>query len=411
MSFDIPSTLITTDIRAPLCFLGQTTLTSLLICTTPKRSLLRPAILPVLTILAYCSYYTSAKFTGQAVLFSWFIVGPYANIYHCWNVLCLHPLDNNDILREMARWKRASTPAALYGRIFFTTATLLSFRGIGSSWQIPGIPPVRPRSTNSRAQFIGRQASITIIQYLIMDFFVSMEPSPEMAVTWAEGKEWLWIPSLNPHPVTTDDLVSRAVGATLGWFVVGRIMNDVGYRIISIIAVGIGLSAPEQWPPVFGSYSDCYTLRGYFGKFWHQLLRWPIQDVSVWITQDVLHIPRRSVLNRYAKISLFFFISGTLHLLLDTAWGIPWQKSGSLQCFMILAMGIVVEDGVRAVWRRLMKRNTAAPPTMFERAVGYLWVWTSLVIVSPIFSFPMQRLEGNPTYMMPFSVVKAVKGW
>jgi hypothetical protein len=116
------------------------------------------------------------------------------------------------------------------------------------------------------------------------------------------------------------------------------------------------------------------------------------------------------MLSRYAKISLFFFISGTLHLLLDTAWGIPWQQSGSLQCFMILALGIVLEDGVRSMWRRLMRRTTAAPPTLFERTVGYLWVWLSLVVVSPIFSFPMQRLEGNPTYMMPFSVVKAIRG-
>jgi hypothetical protein len=265
MSFQIPSTLITTDIRAPLCFLGQTTLTSLLICTTPKRSLSRLAILLVLAALAYCSYYTSAKFTGQAVLYSWFIVGPYANIYHCWNVLCLHPLDNDDILKEMARWKGASNPMSLSERVFFTTATLLSFRGIGTSWQISGVPSMRSSSIGSRAGFIGRQATITVIQYLIMDFFVCMEPSPEMAVTWAKGKEWLWIRSLNPHPVTANDLVSRAIGATLGWFVVGRVMNDVGYRIISIIVVGLGISAPEQWPPVFGNYSDCYTLRGYFG--------------------------------------------------------------------------------------------------------------------------------------------------
>lgn len=145
-------------------------------------------------------------------------------------------------------------------------------------------------------------------------------------------------------------------------------------------------------------------------KFWHQLLRWPIQDVSAWITQDVMHISRRSMLSRYAKISLFFFISGTLHLLLDTAWGIPWQQSGSLQCFMILAVGIGLEDAVRAVWRSMMGKSWTAPATLFERAVGYLWVWLILVAVSPIFSFPMQRLKDNPTYMMPFSVVKAIKG-
>jgi len=265
MSFEVPSALITTDVRAPLCFLSQTALTSLLICTTPKSSLLRPAILPVLAALAYGSFYTSAKFTGQAVLFSWFIVGPYANIWHCTNVLCLHAIDDTDVQQAMKRRRRAETVPSLRERIVSTTIMLLSFRGIGTPWQISGISETTGDQKPSRTRFILRQLAIAAVQYLIMDFFVSMEPTPEMVDSWADGKEWLWIKSLNPHPVTASDLMSRAAGATVGWFILGRAMNDVGYRIISVIAVGSGFSTPEQWPPVFGSYRDCYTLRGYFG--------------------------------------------------------------------------------------------------------------------------------------------------
>ena len=36
-------------------------------------------------------------------------------------------------------------------------------------------------------------------------------------------------------------------------------------ELASLVAVGLGLSRPEDWPDTFGSWSDAYTLRRLWG--------------------------------------------------------------------------------------------------------------------------------------------------
>jgi hypothetical protein len=48
------------------------------------------------------------------------------------------------------------------------------------------------------------------------------------------------------------------------WFAFVRAAVDIDYRITSILSVGIGLDAPEDWPPLFGRAKQAYTLRNFW---------------------------------------------------------------------------------------------------------------------------------------------------
>jgi hypothetical protein len=37
------------------------------------------------------------------------------------------------------------------------------------------------------------------------------------------------------------------------------------YTLLSIVTVALGISEPVDWPPVFGSFSDAYTIRRAWG--------------------------------------------------------------------------------------------------------------------------------------------------
>ncbi len=37
------------------------------------------------------------------------------------------------------------------------------------------------------------------------------------------------------------------------------------YEAASLLAVGLGLGRPEDWPDMFGNWSDAYTLRRLWG--------------------------------------------------------------------------------------------------------------------------------------------------
>ena len=197
------------------------------------------------------------------MLYLAFSVGSYVNVFVCFNHLCLHPLDDTDVRREMSKWKTTSANPGLTERLYFTTAMLWSFRGIGTSFEIKSLPRFSGNVVPSKHRFLMRQCFLIIVQYLLLDLIMSQPQSPETAEAWAEGKEWLWLP-LNPHPVTTADLISRSLGTFMGWFLMGRILVDIWYRVFSVIWVGLGISEAKQWPPMYGNYSDCYTLRRYF---------------------------------------------------------------------------------------------------------------------------------------------------
>ncbi|THC96848.1 hypothetical protein EYZ11_003672 [Aspergillus tanneri] len=242
-----------------------------------------------------------------------------------------------------------------------------------------------------------------------MDLLASSPPPPDVVNSWAYGKEWLWIRALNPHPVTLDDLRNRLIGCTMNWYIVGRVMNDIWYRVFSVIFVGLGISEPKQWPPLYGHYCDTSTLRGYFGTFWHQTLRWPFQGISNYISHQVLGLARGTV-SRYVNLFIVFFLSGTLHSILDVAFGGHWYPAGGLLCFFVfLPAGIVIEDVVRWAWRRLVARHSNSQNGgWLVRIIGHLWVIFYLALVTPIFNYPLQRIEGNPTYLVPWSLVRSL---
>lgn len=255
---------MTWDVRAPAAMALQSILSALLICTTPKGSPLRVGVLPVLLYLALVCVRTASAFSLQVMLYLGFAVCGYVNVFHCFNLLALHPLDDQYVRHEMAKWKSSSARPGLAERVYFTTAMLWSFRGIGTDHEIKGTPsfPGTGQVPTKRA-FLLRQVLWIVAQYLFMDLVTSQPQPPDAAEAWAPGKEWLWLPA-NPHPVTRQDLVSRLMGTLMSWYLFGKMMLDTWYRVFAIVFVGLGISEVKQWPPMYGNYSQCYSLRRYF---------------------------------------------------------------------------------------------------------------------------------------------------
>lgn len=262
-TFYSPKTLVTWDVRAPECMALQSIITALLLCTTSKGSPLRIGVLPILIYLSTVSIRTASAFSLQLMLYLGFAVCSYVNVFHCFNFLWLRPFDDADIRREMSRWKTNSTNPGLLERVHFTTGMLWSFRGVGTSYEIKSMPKFSGGVVPSKRAFLLQQVGWIAFQYLFMDIVTSQPQDPKIAETWAVGKEWLWLP-MNPYPVTREDLMSRLMGTLMSWYLIGYMMLDTWYRLFAFVFVGLGISEVRQWPPMYGTYSQCCNLRGYF---------------------------------------------------------------------------------------------------------------------------------------------------
>lgn len=108
-------------------------------------------------------------------------------------------------------------------------------------------------------QFVRSRAGEAVIWYLLFDVATSLiRHSPYS--------------SIPPLDIANDTfprqlLFTWLVGCTSYW---GMVLQ---YSVFSALAVTSGLYSPQDWPPLFGRLRDVTSVRGLWGKFWHQMLR------------------------------------------------------------------------------------------------------------------------------------------
>jgi hypothetical protein len=147
---------------------------------------------------------------------------------------------------------------------------ILSQRGVGWNWQVGGVP--RPDCT-TRWGFVANR----VFRALCTMFLVHMVSVLADVITLAlDQGESVGTMSSGLAAVLRHPLFLRAY-VTAGWLMVVYGHVALPDNVISIVTVGTGLfgtwSDPRQWPPMFNKMSEAYTLRRYWGKYWHAMLR------------------------------------------------------------------------------------------------------------------------------------------
>jgi hypothetical protein len=121
--------------------------------------------------------------------------------------------------------------------------------------------------------------------------------------------------------------------------------------------------------------------------------------VSTFVTREVLRLPNPSLLERYANIFVAFTLSGIFHVFIDIGNGrTEWGQS--MLFFQSFAFGIMIEDGIQALWRRLtgdvFVYADQDVPT-WKKIVGFFWVISFFAVVAPWHVYPSASgaSEGN----------------
>jgi hypothetical protein len=128
----------------------------------------------------------------------------------------------------------------------------------------------------------------------------------------------------------------------------------------------------------------------------------------VFLTRHVLGL-RPSLAESYVTTGVIFLLSGHFHILLDYCLGMTsWRLSGGILAFALMLPGIMLEDGVQWLWRKATSEHMRKTGTIIwiQRFIGYVWVVLWMTTITPIYNYPLQRIEGNPTYLTPWSVFK-----
>ena len=140
--------------------------------------------------------------------------------------------------------------------------------------------------------------------------------------------------------------------------------------------------------------------------FWHQNNRLIISEPTRFIVRQIPQSPPS--LAQYLTLAVAFILSGTLHLVIDIASGIPWRESGAMRFFGTQVLGIMLEESLQAICSRshTLKR-LCEPHRQWIRVLGYVYVAAFMVWSVPGWIYPTLRRtrSGMQDSVLPFSIL------
>lgn len=186
-----------------------------------------------------------------------------------------------------------------------------------------------------------------------------------------------------PEPVTARETLIRVV-FTCRWIWLNFVDVDAAHTFLSIVFVGLlRLDSPEEWPSMFGSPLEAYSLRRYWGRFWHRLVYRPYLVIAK-VVAGKLHI--RSMGLRVEKtflVFLIFLISGLAHATVSLHNG-NFAEAVDDVAFYCMNFAVIAAERVVQSLASPIRRVF---PGWVCKIVGFVWVFTFWFWAAPKWAY------------------------
>ena len=158
------------------------------------------------------------------------------------------------------------------------------------------------------------------------------------------------------------------------------------HNILAFAFVALGIDEPEDWPSLYGSISEAYSIRRFWGKFWHHLVQRSYRTYGSLLSQKILRLPPGSFTDRTCVNFSVFLISGIVHACITAQLGFTCGYWEDIAFFMTCYAALLVETGVQRFASLAFGR--IRPNGWICRLVGYTWVFGFLFWVLPKHQYP-----------------------
>lgn len=282
----------------------------------------------------------------------------------------------------------------------------VSTRMIGTPYQVVGVPPSSRQDPNyfpGKLTFLLQKLVVLVRCYLFLDlssFLSQPEQNPQLfhpgTISW-----------LDTQNLSFERLIIRCT-SVLGFWTSLYCIIEAYMGLLGFLSVGSGLSDVKQWPPGFGSVTEAYTLRRFWGRFWHKYQQMKMSNIGTFFAENVLQIRKGTLTFKNIHLFSTFLISGLMHALTEIAQGLPPWESGAIRFFCTQAFGIMFEAAAQRSLRKVLRlrKSDDSQHTNFGRYLGYCWTTFFLIWSTPVWIYPTisQNSGEEKDRIIPFSV-------
>ncbi|KAI1099570.1 hypothetical protein F4804DRAFT_349277 [Jackrogersella minutella] len=200
---------------------------------------------------------------------------------------------------------------------------------------------------------------------------------------FAPAKQSL-LPSLNRHELFIRTIVS------FHWIWTTYANITLAHGLLSILFVVIlKWDLESEWPCLFGSLSEAYTLRRFWGVFWHRLHVAPFEAyMPSYLSrkEEEEHWWRHWARNSLRSLWIFFFSAGC-HTIVQL---VVMQRNTMVQEFRFFLSNYAACSIETVVWSVVQrKRVQYVGPRIWMRLLGYVWVFGFFFCTVPAWKYPL----------------------
>ncbi|KAK6511095.1 hypothetical protein TWF481_000017 [Arthrobotrys musiformis] len=284
----------------------------------------------------------------------------------------------------------------LWGFSWMTT-----LRGIPWNWRAKNVPPQPPYA--SRWDYLVKNVPVVFAYGCVLDVLWKMRVLFNFTKYHGGLEGYGSSASQGVGP-----MVVNSVFAIVSMYVT-TVFN---YQMMAVVAIAIGISGPEDWPPILGPVREAYSLRNFWARTWHQLFRNIFEKYGRALV-FIFGFEQRGARAHNVTRFLAFVISGLIHAIpiagMPFPRGIPKDKntpyrgSDQMVFFIIHAILCFVEERFSIFYRSV---RGDGPSRNFELFLGYIWVAACMVFTSR-YLFDEMELSGinDKTEVVPWSIV------
>ncbi|KAH9840645.1 membrane bound O-acyl transferase family-domain-containing protein [Rhodofomes roseus] len=234
-------------------------------------------------------------------------------------------------------------------------------RGVGWSYEVAHLPP---RPSSPKWTFVVHKLACALRWYLFLDLAQTYNRSSLRLLHDSAVGPQAWL----IRPISIIARFSSLVG-----------LLALENSLAAATSVALGMSLPREWPDIYGRWSDAYTVRRFWGRTYHQLLRRLTASCGK-ACCHALGLRPGTRASSYTQLYIGFAVSGFLHCGGDLMVS-PYLFGTSFPFFMSQAVAITLEDAVIGA----VRTSGMKVPIRVAHLAGYLWAITWLCISAPLY--------------------------